>query len=76
MGGELVNSRFIIDPRVSFACVKVAHEWGREFTHDTVVTPAFVSKAQGKCNESREEVVLVDSTVDEDCTVDGAVISR
>ena len=41
----LVYGWFIIDPRVSFAGVKVAHEWGGELIHDAVVTPAFISKA-------------------------------
>lgn len=70
----LINSWFIVDPRMSFPGVKVAHECGGEFTHDAVVTPAFVSESEGKGDEAREKVVLMYSPIDEDGAIDCAVV--
>jgi hypothetical protein len=72
--GILVYGWFVVDPRMAFSGVEVAHEGGGEFAHDAMVPPAFVPQAEGKCDEPGEKVILMDSSVDEDGAVDCAVV--
>jgi hypothetical protein len=51
-GGVLVDSWFIVDPRMTFSSVKIPHECRGEFGHNAVVSPAFVAETEGECNET------------------------
>jgi hypothetical protein len=48
---------------MTFSGVKVPHERRGELSHDSMVTPPFIAKTEGKGNEAGQEISLMDSSV-------------
>ena len=60
---------------MSLSGVKVTHESGGKFAHNAVVTPTLVTQTECKCDQTRKEIMLVDSSINEHGPEDCAMIS-